>query len=110
MENEAMKEENKNEELPEEPAIETEQNQDEAEFRYLLIQAVFDGVLRPTHAIYLFCRKYGIRSLTLTDLDCPLRPRPPVVELFDSLLAGDGYEMARLLDVLDQERRAGRLS
>ena len=103
-ENEAMREENKDE------AIETDQNPDEAQFRYMLIQAVFDGILRPTHAIYLYCRKYGIRSLTLTDLDCPLQPRPPVVELFDALLDGDGYEMGRLLDVLEQERVAGRLS
>jgi hypothetical protein len=77
------------------------------EFRSVLLAAVREKVLKPTWAIYCYCRRHNIPDFTICNLQLPEAPRPPVLDFLDDLLQFDGFPY--FLEVADRERLAGRL-
>lgn len=77
-------------------------------FNDFLVEAVRQGELRSTYAIYCYCRRHDISEFNLVNLKMQDgEPRAPILDFLDAIVSGE--DLSGLFYVMDNERLEGRL-
>jgi len=76
---------------------------DDYAFNEYLVEAVKSGTMKASFAMYLYCRRYNMKEITLTNIDLQDgSPKPPALQFFDEMLS-DG-DITDLLVAIDYDR------
>jgi hypothetical protein len=77
--------------------------EDDYAFSDFLVEAVKSGMMKPSIAMYLYCKRYNMKEITLTNIDLQDgSPKPPALQFFDEMLS-DG-DITDLLVAIDYDR------
>jgi hypothetical protein len=81
--------------------------EDDGAFNDFLVEAVQSGTMKASHAMYLYCKRYDLEEITLTNLTLKDgSQKPPALEFFDEMLShGDITDLLVAIDY-DREYRA----
>jgi hypothetical protein len=77
--------------------------EDDYAFNDFLVETVRSGTMKASHAMYLYCKRYDLEEITLTNLTLKDgSPKPPALQFFDEMLS-DG-DITDLLVAIDYDR------